>query len=451
MNSDKSSYFAILGLLTLGFFILSLLGSLALWLVALLFLLAVTLVSSFVWPRPAFVALMVLRTATDFLTDQTIFEINSQAINFTSLTGISVLIFALSIFIHQKAWTKNIPLVWPWLVFLALAFFQMFFSIAPGSSLVELLRWSSFGALFFLGYALFPSGEKTTLLIKTLVASALIPTAVAIIQAFSGLEFFDGERWRVNGTFVHPNMLAFFLLLAITLTLFLFLSLPKKSLEKYLYLFLSLPFITALILTYTRGAWLAFFLIIFLVGLLKFRLFLASGLAIILCAYVFVTPFQARLNSLATFSVADSTVWRLELWKDAWDYSQNNLLFGTGPGTATTVIGQHRAPVLGSTEPHNDYIKLILETGLLGLGAYLALLFSLFYRLWTGYQREKWPRRKLLFFFMFVFSIALYLSSAGDNILKDSSLQWSFWALVGALMYSYNLSPREKDRSDVAV
>ena len=102
-----------------------------------------------------------------------------------------------------------------------------------------------------------------TILIKTLIFSSLIPMLVAIWQTATGGGFFDGERLRANGTFVHPNMLAFYLVLIITLSLFIFLTLRREAIEKYFYLFLALPLVTALIFTYTRGAWICFFLVLF--------------------------------------------------------------------------------------------------------------------------------------------------------------------------------------------
>ena len=218
--------------------------------------------------------------------------------------------------------------------------------------------------------------------------------------------------------------------------------------EKYAYLLASLPLFVLLFFTYTRGAWLCLFLILFLVGLLRFRFFLLSFLAVILIFYVGFLPFRERLDSLIAFSAADSTVWRLELWRDSLEYAKGSWLIGHGPGTSAYLISQNRSPLLGSSEPHNDYIKLILEIGLLGLAAYLLLLLSLLRRLWRGWRQDEAPRRRLLFLFMLIFSLALFVASAGDNILKDSSLQWSFWALLGSILAGQTrLSIKEKAAS----
>jgi len=318
-----------------------------------------------------------------------------------------------------------------------LAVFLLPFSIDPQSGLVEILRWLSFFALFLLGFFLFYDGRQVSWLIKTIIFSSLIPVAVALGQALNGGGFFDGSRWRVNGTFVHPNMLAFYLVFILTLLFFLFLSLKREAVEKYFYLFLSLPLLAVLVLTYTRGAWLCLIVVLLLIGLFRFRIFLIVSLTALILFYAVSPAIQERVNSLVPFSASDSTVWRLDLWRDALSYAQARPLTGYGAGTATIVIGQNRSYLLGSSEPHNDYIKILLELGILGLIIYASLIVSLLVKLARGWQRETRPRRQLLFLFVLVFSLSFYLASVGDNLLKDSSLQWSFWALVGALMSGY--------------
>lgn len=445
METKKLSLMIILSALTLVGFIFTIFWTSSVWLLLLTLVVLGVFAWSFFNPALAFIALVVIRTAADFLTDQKLFDFGIFSLNFTSFIGLVVLLFALVVFVEQKGWKHKIPLLIPWAIFLGLAFVFIFFSVNTIISLVEFLRWSSFLSLFILGFFLFPGGKNTTTLIKAVIFSSVIPTLVALIQGLNNTGVFDGDRWRVNGTFVHPNMLAFYLVFIITLALFIFLTLRKQAVEKYFYLLFSLPLILALGLTYTRGAWLCLFTILFLIGLIRFRIFLVSALFIISLAYIIVLPFQERVNSLFTFSSTDSTVWRLDLWRDALSYSKDNQLKGYGPGTSAIIIAQNRSLLLGSSEPHNDYIKIILETGLIGLAAYLFLITSLVFRLAQGFKQEIWPRRRLLFMFMMIFSFALYLFSSGDNILKDSSLQWVFWALNGALMCSYARLKKETD------
>ena len=430
-------FFLILAILSLLFFFFSLFWAQDFWLLLLVFALAVLLAASWFWPRVSLIILIILRTATDFLTGTEVFSLGGFSLNFTSLTGMVAIIFAFSVFFKEKLWRTKMPLALAGGIFLVIACFGLLHSFNQAASLIEILRWSSFAALFILGFYLFKGSEKTTMLIKALIVSSIIPVVVAFVQFFNDWNFFDGERWRVNGTFVHPNMLAFYLLLAITLTIFLFLTLKKESIERYFYLLFSLPLIGVLGLTYTRGAWLALFMILFLIGIFHFRLFLGVSLFIVFIAYLLIIPFQSRINSLLAFSASDSTVWRLELWGDALDYGRDQIYFGAGPGTAPMTIAKHRPPTLGSTEPHNDYIKIILELGLLGLLAYLFLILSLLYNLWQGFRLESSPRWRLLFLFMLIFSFTLYAASIGDNILKDSALQWGFWVLIGVLMHRY--------------
>ncbi len=449
MEKNKRSFFIATAVFLAVSFVMSLFWQQSLGLLGLTVLALGAFTASFFYPRAAFAVIIVMRTAADFLTSQDLLVIGELGINFTSLMGIIVIIFAVYVFVKHRGWGVKMPLLVSWLAFLVLAAVLAFNSISPSASLVECLRWTSFFALYVLGFFLFRGSRDISRLMKILIASSIIPTAVAIWQAINKLGVFDGERWRINGTFVHPNMLAFYLVFVITLVCFIFLSMKKEVVGRYFYLLLVIPFLAVLILTYTRGAWLCLFLIFFLIGLIRFRQFLLAGLGVILVCYVLIIPFQERINSLTSFSATDSTVWRMDLWRDAYSYAQSRPLFGYGPGTAPIVISNNRSAILGSSEPHNDYIKILLETGYVGLAAYLILLANLLWRLWRGYKNEKWPSRKLLFLFILIFFTSLYIFSAGDNILKDSSLQWSFWVLNGAMMFACLQS--RKDKTDFVV
>lgn len=449
MENTKRLFALAAAIFLVASFVLTIFWTQGLGLLLLTILALGAFTASFFYPRAAFAFLIIMRTAADFLTGQALFSVGGLSVNFTSLMGAIVIMFAIIVFIRNKGWQVKTPLAISWLLFLGLAAVLSFNSISLSASLVEFLRWLSFFALFILGFYLFRGSKILTSLIRILIASSLIPTLVALWQALNQQGVFDGERWRLNGTFVHPNMLAFYLVFVITLACFIFLSLKKQAVEKYIYLVLAIPFLAVLILTYTRGAWLCLFVVFFLIGLTRFRAFLLAGLGLIIIFYIAFIPFQDRVNSLFSFSATDSTVWRIDLWRDAVGYAKSRPIFGYGPGTADIVISNNRSAILGSSEPHNDYIKILLETGVIGLAAYLSLLANLLWRMKQGFQNEKWPRRKLLFLFMLIFSGSLYLFSAGDNILKDSSLQWSFWALCGAMMFAYLES--KSDKADMTV
>ncbi|MFZ4648985.1 MAG: hypothetical protein ACOYMB_05180, partial [Patescibacteria group bacterium] len=84
--------------------------------------------------------------------------------------------------------------------------------------------------------------------------------------------------------------------------------------------------------------------------------------------------------------------------------------------------------------PHNDYLRLGLEVGLPGIAAYLAIIFSVILDFFRSFKKQKKPKLKMLTLFSSACLISLAIMSFGDNILNDTALQWSLWALFGAIL-----------------
>lgn len=392
-----------------------------------------------------FFLLLTLRTAFDSLTGNELFRISSISINFNFLLGLILISLALITVYENKAKLRDLPLLRQWSYFLGLILVLLFFSFNKQASLVEFFRLLSFFSAFILAYFSFETSKHLTALAKAVIFSAIIPSAVAWWQLINRGGFYDGERWRLLGTFVHPNMLAFYLVFAITLTLFVVLNLKKGSIERIPYALLVVFFAVPLLFTYTRAAWLALAFILFCLGVFRFRKLLLISFAAVFIMYFFLPFFQERVATLSTIGVADSSSWRLQLWTDMITYIKLNPWFGYGPGTASLFIEKNIPRFLIATEPHNDYLKIWLESGVFALSAYFYLYFSYLKNLWQGFKNESRERLKMLIFFIILFTISLGGASLTDNILKDAVLQWVFWAVSGALLAVINLSKIKKE------
>jgi len=98
MSIKKPEFFALIAIVLIGLFLFSLFLAPSALSVFLLAIVLAILILSFFYPRLAFIALIVLRTATDFLTATDIVKIGDWSLNFTSLMGMTVILFALHIF-----------------------------------------------------------------------------------------------------------------------------------------------------------------------------------------------------------------------------------------------------------------------------------------------------------------------------------------------------------------
>jgi len=82
---------------------------------------------------------------------------------------------------------------------------------------------------------------------------------------------------------------------------------------------------------------------------------------------------------------------------------------------------------------HNDYLRLLVETGIVGLSGYIILLFSLV-KLGIKAKRETTDNYKNFISAGFVCFLGAYvLMSFSDNLFNHGGIQWYFWAYAGVV------------------
>lgn len=395
---------------------------------------AIFLLSLF-YPLFSFFVLLTFRTTFDYAgSDIALFSIFSISVSFTFLMGVILIALAAIQIIKKKFNFLKEKTFWPWLLFLFITTLLSLFSFDKSSSLVNFFRLLSFFSAFVFGFLTFDTPKKITDLARVIIFSAIIPALVAWIQLINRGGFYDGERWRLLGTFTHPNMLAIYLVLVICLTIFVALNLRKKAVEKIFYTILAIFFVIPLLFTYTRIAWLSLAFILFFVGTYRFRKLLVFSILAFFLLYFFAPFFQDRISTLAGIAASDSSSWRIHLWQDIVGYIKENPWFGYGPGTASVFLKKNIPRLLVETEPHNDYLRIWLESGIFALLSYLWIFIDYLKRMYQGFKTEKRPRLKILFFFLILFTLSMGGASLTDNVLKDAVMQWEFWSLSGGLL-----------------
>lgn len=443
--SEKKLIFGSLGFYSIFAMLLAFFWSGELISLFLLLVMVAIFIFSFFRPLYGFSALLVFRTAFDYIgSEQALFNLFSVSVSFTFLAGVMLIVITIWEFFKRKIKKDQWSIFIPWLIFLGANIFLSFFSFDKQASLVNFFRLLSFFSAFLLGYLIFDTPQKLTNLARLIIFSAIIPSIVAWGQLLTRGGFYDGERWRLVGTFTHPNMLALYLVLVISLTLFVTLNLRKNTVLKIPYALLAIFFIVPLLFTYTRVAWLAIAFILFAVGVYRFRKLLLISILAFFILYFFAPFFQDRVSTLSGIGAADSSSWRLELWRDMTEYIKDKPWFGYGPGTASTFLGKNIPRLLVETEPHNDYLRIWLESGIFVLLSYLWIFIDYLKRLWLGFKLESRPRLKMLIFFLAFFTIAMGGASLTDNVLKDAVMQWEFWSLSGGVLASLKIINHKK-------
>ncbi len=241
-----------------------------------------------------------------------------------------------------------------------------------------------------------------------------------------------GGFQRIYGTFAHPNLFAFYTFFILGLLISLLLTSQKTSSlifnKKIIIIAIGLS-VFLLFATYTRSALacLAFFILIF--GILKYRRMPLIGVLLFLAAYFLSDVFRERLWELISLDPYGSIVWRFKLWKDILPLSLWQPWFGYGLGTFEKLTEFYRGFSLGSLEAHNDYLKIFIENGIIGLTAYFWIIIGLLFSLWKIFKKTI-EKEKIIGLGLLVITISLIMAASFDNVLRATALQWNFWILM---------------------
>ena len=172
----------------------------------------------------------------------------------------------------------------------------------------------------------------------------------------------------------------------------------KQRVWSYISVIGFISALTAMAMTGTRGAWLAFFpavglMILLLIKGLKVRHVLGLGLAGLLIAafsYTFIQPVQQRADeALSDFELYQSGETyssvgvRLELWRAGWQEFKQAPLFGLGfkrRGELDVQLQEQGYGLIGDLKNgtgslHNEVMDALAKRGLFGLLAVLLMYF----------------------------------------------------------------------------
>ncbi|WP_420105008.1 O-antigen ligase family protein [Herbaspirillum huttiense] len=327
----------------------------------------------------------------------------------------------------RKAWV-------PWMILLGIATIGMVVSPDKGAALKIVLGLCSYFAVFVCAFYVVRTPEQFRSMVLLVVASSLIPAAYGFVStalnARGGLSGF-----RLQSTFGHPNIFAFYLTLAIALGLYVIKSAQFKldQVKRFaLAGYLGLLFLL-LLLTQTRSAWVACFLIFLLYGIKYERRYLVYMLILATLALL-IPSVQERIlqldsgNTVTTYAKLNSFAWRTYLWSSGLNWmSSSHYLFGYGV-EAFPYYSPLFFPLSGGVKwgAHSVFVQWFFDTGLVGMVAYLAIFYQVL-RVLIRYQKQDSLGGVILICTLIEYIVV----SASDNMLSYLAFNWYFWLVMG--------------------
>jgi putative inorganic carbon (HCO3(-)) transporter len=187
-----------------------------------------------------------------------------------------------------------------------------------------------------------------------------------------------------------------------------------------------------LLYSFSRGAYLSFLLSVVFLGFFRERKLVAGALALVIGWQVFLpNAVQERITMTRDDEGAleSSSADRVILWQDAWQLFWKEPIFGTGFDTYEFM---HRIGTYDDT--HNYYLKVMVETGVVGLMLFLWLLAKAFRMGFRLFRSAKDPFLQALGFGV----AGMIVCTAVANFFGD---RWTYlqvncflWTLLGFAM-----------------
>lgn len=382
-------------------------------------------------------AILVIRSALDAM------KLSEEGTGVTDPASLVSLAFLGAGMIWYLAQTRDdrqpaSPLVAPLALLAIVGAFSTLAAANPAAGLVDTVKLMTVVVIILVLNDMVRTEREARIVLYAVFLSALAPLALAALQFVTGSGLhYSGGFGRVRGTFNHPNPLAIYLTMMIIMGVAIF-GHVRARLRVPLFVVLAAAGVV-LLLTYTRSAWIATFAGLLVVGGIKGKKVVAVvGLSCVLVA-LFVPAVAARFSDLetettSTGAAGNSLVWRFEFWQQAVDLNRNPVL-GIG-------LSAVRSQVEEAKSPHNDFIRVYVETGLLGLAAYLWFLLRAAGITLRGLRdTEPGPYRSLVVGFAGVFA-AFCILSLVSNVITQLALLWYLAALAALATAAPRVAPR---------
>ena len=321
----------------------------------------------------------------------------------------------------REAAPTNRALHWAVLSFLAYAVIRYFTSPFEYEARLELFQVGLCGLVYFVAANQFHRRRDRTFFVVALMILAVFESSFGTWQAFtqSDAVFYwerpGGYMGRGSGSYICPNHLAGFLemVLGLVVARAALLRYKGRSVEqavilKVLTVYVAAMAIMGILVTLSRSGWAATLIGLFALVLLgDWRLrFSLPRLALVLATVAFmgfvlwnVEPIRNYLlktfpvdSKTQTVSLSDPTLGgRRLMWAGTIKMIQDYPLFGVGMGAWQWIYQRYKDYRLMSEPdyPHNDYLNLAADYGLIGLAIMLAVFACFFRHAWRVAKRTQ--------------------------------------------------------------
>ena len=360
---------------------------------------------------------------------------------------------------RNHATRASLNVNWPLVAYFAITLFSVFVAQDVSLSLFEvcLLLEACLVYVYIAGNV--RTREDVVFIVTMLLAACLLESVVMIILRFTGM---PSTIWglpmhiqiendpkegfmRIGGTVGQSNFTAAYLSISLTCAAsVLFTNLGR------LYKWLASAVLglgsIALILTFSRGGWLALALSLGLLCFVTWRrrgLSLKAPIAVLLLLSLLYVPFHSLIGARLFGDDRGSAESRIPLMNLAFRITEAHPLLGVGANNFTVAMGPYltsdfREEFLFAV--HNKYLLVLAETGIGGLIAFLAFFVGIVRKGWQCWNLKDRLLSPLAL--GFGAGIVGHMVHMTVDVFRGRPTQQLVWLIAGLLAAMYRLCVR---------
>ena len=309
--------------------------------------------------------------------------------------------------------------------------------------------------IFFLMAEVITREKRLKGLLAVMIASVIFILADAIIQYVTGVDFIRGFLWaHLTASFKSSNDFSAWLIIMIPLVLGLFAEKGLGTGLKIVLLALIILLIACLLATYSRGGWIGLMIGISFMSwyafkdfILRNKIWFVLGTTVLFVVIAIIpqsvkTEFGnkiggirfkneerigTRMKSILNTDYGGSIWLRLRLWKEALNITRDYPVTGSGLNTYSITARNYKSCEGGGIYPHNSFLQMAAETGLLGIFSFFWILFEFFRLGWRSINKHK----NFIVAGLLSGVIAFLVQSSVDTNLYALQCVVLFWFILG--------------------
>jgi putative inorganic carbon (hco3(-)) transporter len=368
-------------------------------------------------------------------------------------------------------------------IHLTIALFWSVCAVSAGFSSLKVLAFAGLGklTLYLLFFAFMArvlrSPRVRSWVIGVFLHVALVVSIYGLRQLFFGADatatWVDptsptAQTVRVYSFLGNPNLLAAYLIPASAFSIAAIFA-WQKLMPKILAIVMTVINLTCLFQTQSRGGWigLALMLLVFFVLLVYWwsphlpRFWRVSALPImfgglatvVVLGFLFVKPFQYRVLSIFAGSGDSSNAFRINVWRASFNMFLDHPMIGIGPGDGVfkKVYARYQQARFSALSAYSILLEIAVETGVIGLTAFLWFLFVTFHQGYLQLQRLRELANRDGFWLIGAIALAAGMLGHGivDTVWYRPSVNVLWWLGVAVIASFYTYRQTLTSHEDV--